>query len=99
MTFHVGQKVVCVDASVSSYFGTRPPLVRGGIYTVTAVIPPLAHWPDDAWGLLVAEASPLHPLAVGFVANRFRPIVEKKTDISCFTALLNPSPSKVIERV
>jgi hypothetical protein len=31
----------------------------------------------------------------GFFARRFRPLVEKKTDISVFTALLKPSHTKI----
>lgn len=75
-------------------------LNRGDVYSITKI-----EFRNDAE---TAEPVPLlsvdgarhfeHP-DTGFLPGQFRPLVEKKTDISVFTALLNPSPSKVIERV
>lgn len=81
MTFHVGQKVVCVDAVHQ--------LVNGGIYTISFV-------GSGRLGAMcdVAEIAGVFP-PLAFFQRRFRPIVEKKTDISIFTAMLNPSKQGV----
>jgi hypothetical protein len=92
MTFHVGQKVVCVKAEWSDLNGETAP-VAGGIYTIRAIIT----YPDDFAGLLLVEIinAPRY-YAEGlfecdFIATKFRPIVERKTDISIFTAMLTGS--------
>lgn len=88
--FIVGQRVVCIDADNTDL------LDKGGVYTINYV----GCWParsglDGAVvlygvGLVEAEASGL-----GFDARRFRPVVERKTDISIFKAMLNPSKEQV----
>lgn len=82
MTFRVGQKVVCVDAS------DAPMLRLNSIYTVVGIL-------SDPWGegLQVNETSPAaygDDWWTGFRAERFRPIVERKTGISIFTKMLTP---------
>ena len=97
MTFHVGQKVVCVDDGPGQLRGTRVwerPIVNGQIYTIRWVgIAPyynrlgvrlvgVDRGPDKfnrEW-----DDMPLN-------AHRFRPLIERKTDISIFTAMLKPS--------
>lgn len=37
MSFHVGQKVVCVDDDQHGVIGERPPLTKGKIYTIRAL--------------------------------------------------------------
>lgn len=92
MTFHVGQKVVCVDASgAADGF-----IVKGAIYTVRW----LGERPRDFGpGVMLDEASGGFHEEAGveycFCITRFRPIVERKTDISIFTAMLNPSKQGV----
>jgi hypothetical protein len=107
MTFRVGQKVVCVDgifidprwyrslerpvekrvytvrgyASVEYLNATREPNVRCLIYLEEIVNPPVM------WDFGVDE--------IAWPALRFRPVVERKTDISIFTAMLNPSKEHV----
>lgn len=91
MTFRVGMKVVCVDAS-----GNVPMLNLGAIYTICGFTE------DDPPGLQLVEVSPNEPgdnWYTGFRPRRFRPVVERKTDISVFIALLNPSPAKVLDTV
>jgi hypothetical protein len=84
--FYVGQKVVCVNAGpLVNPIGNvhvAPQLEEGRVYTVLAVA--------AGKGLLLMEVapSPPHP---AFNAERFRPVVERKTDISIFRAMLNPS--------
>jgi hypothetical protein len=93
MTFRVGQKVVCVDADFSMYGGKAPPNlpVEGGTYTLRgSVTNGLCIW----WRL--GEISnPTRDTELGimepaFAARRFRPVVERKTDISIFKKMLRP---------
>lgn len=96
--FHVGQKVVCIrDLSpLCQFYGETAPVV-GEVYTVRAVkgfsrgiglhfkeIRNKWHWYRlflycECW----------------FVGKCFRPVVERKTDISIFKAMLNNEPQKV----
>lgn len=90
MVFRVGQKVCCIidiDAWHDINDG-RAPLCgprKGAVYVVVEIV-----------------TMPIGP-CLGFgewpgaVWNQegFRPLVEKKTDISIFTALLNPSREPV----
>jgi hypothetical protein len=80
MTFRVEQKVVCVDAGVGAMDASLY-LKQGGIYTVSIVR-------IDALGVLVLGLS---GVVYHWRASRFRPAVERKTDISIFTAMLKPS--------
>lgn len=90
MTFRVGQKVVCVkgspgDVAIRGAAGSRP--VRGEIVTINTI----NYWPQKNRTLLtfvehdnsrlinVYDCSGIEP---GFDAECFRPVVERKTDIS-----------------
>ena len=95
MSFRVGQKVVCVNATVSNSFefwGYDVPEV-GRVYTVTGIIP-------GAYGkylaVLLAEIrnGSKHYPDIGYRLDRFRPLVEHKTDISVFTEMLTPKRQK-----
>lgn len=81
MTFRVGQKVVCVDASPSM---GPVPLVKGAIYIVaaTGLVHPID--PTEKPCIQVKEVATWH----AFWTHRFRPIVECKTDITVFTEIL-----------
>lgn len=64
-------------------------LVKGQIYTVLSIL---------CDGLIKVDRT--RPgIEWLFYAHRFRPVVERNTDISIFTALLNPSPQKVRESI
>lgn len=92
--FYVGQKVVCVRS-----WGTRnreeyecP--VKGVVYTVREFVdigtePSLRvceiHNSPIAWANVEGLVEP------SWVRHAFRPMVERKTDISVFTALLDPA--------
>jgi hypothetical protein len=99
MTFRVGQKVVCVDDGDSGLrLGCWDGLLKKGKeYTVSAI--GLVH----AWDLkkfpciLVAEI--FRSVNDPFWAHRFRPVIERKTDISALTALLNPANHKELQGV
>lgn len=88
MTFRVGQRVVCVDASCRPGYdwkGRAPK--EGSIYTVVGFSKPRI---GDYDCIVLAEIS--HPW--GYRASRFRPIVERKTSIEVFQRMLNPSEVK-----
>lgn len=96
MAFRVGQKVVCVVAKIGDTApgGIEPDL--GDIGTVVAT-----GWAEEfgqQWIDLMEWPAPEN-LALGFgrgwLAESFRPVVERKTDISIFTAMLNPSRETV----
>lgn len=89
MAFYVGQKVVCVDAGIGKLSMRKANLEEGAVYTISKVIDWFGHV-----GLHLVEAKPL-PGYSGFAAERFRPIVERKTDISIFKAMLNHSKQEV----
>jgi hypothetical protein len=99
MSFHVGQKVECVRDLRDSFFDDHPArwpdhIRQGCVYTVRGfflmgAIPALYL---EEYVAPVSFAG--HELA--FEAENFRPIVEKKTDISIFTSLLNPSLEEVL---
>lgn len=107
MTFHVGQKVVRISSqnrahgrSMSASEARR----RGYSYPDigdVVTIRTLNVWP---WGVILTfhEHDNSHiqrqlgeNYEPGFGANHFRPVVERKTDISIFTAMLNPSKQGV----
>jgi hypothetical protein len=105
--FHVGQKVVLVNddkggegvpKSVASRYGAVFP-AKGPVYTVRDIRYATATGEEL---LLLVELDNSHvcaPLGVtlepGFAAYRFRPVAERKTDISCFTAMLEPKKARV----
>jgi len=84
--FRVGQKVVCVDATCYEHF-----LRKDAIYTVRSI----ACQFDDIW-IRLCEVLPTEEMG-GFSKRRFRPIVERKTDISIFKSMLTSAGKK--ERV
>lgn len=87
MTFRVGQKVVCVDASGA----VDPRPVKGRVYTIAS-----ARWVnaclEPGWGVTLVELPSIETddHHAEFFARRFRPIVERKTDISIFIKMLTP---------
>jgi hypothetical protein len=103
MSFNVGQKVVYVGGPNLPREWTPPQikagslyLKKGAIYTIREIDPiyirqfgmvgirveevvfPLVPWLDDMF-------------EIATLACKFRPIVERKTDISIFTAMLTPN--------
>ncbi len=86
MMFHVGQKVVCID-DTRREFGLREwdnRLRRGIIYTIRWV---------GKYGVKLVEINrrTRHVSDTYYFADRFRPVIERKTDISIFTAMLAPT--------
>lgn len=91
MAFRVGQKVVCVDDNfdkrAKNYFTALP--VRGEIYVVRGTL----LFPDAHLGIALVgfpgERTAFNEFGEHmFFAKRFRPVVERKTDISIFEKML-----------
>lgn len=85
MAFRVGQKVVCVRAAGNHM------LSEGQVYTVSGI----ATHRDGRPSVFLAEVVHDWTPHIPFYADRFRHIVEKKTDISIFTAMLDKTPERV----
>lgn len=89
--FHIGQKVVCVDASVAWDGDDR--LRVGSVYTIRGFDP-------DTGGLGVLLEELVSPIVapweheLSWDPSRFRPV--GTTDISIFTAMLAPTPREKV---
>ena len=103
MAFYVGQRVICVEdrpgiyTSPNAFVGAFDPdmdgLKSGAIYTVRAV-GICEIWKKPAVWLSEIYREPYDGIEVGYSPKRFRPIVERKTDISIFKAMLNPASQR-----
>lgn len=101
MNFHVGQKVVCIDAGQTNRIGFQE-LEKGRVYTVRWVgvdenMNPLR--PELNVTLIrirLVEVARLSApdMDVPFSSYRFRPVIERKTDISIFTEMLRDVRSR-----
>lgn len=79
MTFRVGQRVECINAGMGALDASSF-LTKGAIYQINLVR-------IDGVGVPVVG---LVGVSLHWRASRFRPIVERKTDISVFTQMLTP---------
>lgn len=108
MTFHIGQRIVCVDDGIRVTLVRRGRfwrlhreqldhnLNRGDVYTVTGLQLVVDDISRKEFVLArLAEAWHFTDRTIGFPQFQFRPLIEKKTDISVFTKMLTP---KVRER-
>lgn len=108
MAFYVGQKVCFVGDkkaplsfyrdACESHGGVMP--VYGEVYTVRSIFTLGASKGESLLRLTEIDNSGLAPFTVGqiepgYPARCFRPVVESKTDISLFKAMLNPSDKRV----
>lgn len=101
MNFRVGQKVVCVDASPKPTLGIAwtfesLPIREGEIYTIVGT-----ETRGGFLGVYLHEVKSNGPPfndggERSFWPFRFRPIIEKKTDISIFTEMLKPKQRELI---
>lgn len=89
MSFHVGQRVVCVDGNWKSPTcpGQENRPIKGGHYTIREIYQEC--FQQDGWAaaLLLYEISndardwkSLGFHEAGFSADRFRPLIERSTD-------------------
>jgi hypothetical protein len=89
--FRAGQKVVCADADGA------PMLTLNGVYTIHSIDPPEKRRWRNKIGVMIAinlyEAKPQDGMW-GFAPERFRPAVDRKTDISLFTKMLSPNATE-----
>jgi hypothetical protein len=102
ITFHVGQHVVCVDASLNRRCSMKL-LTKGRIYTIRAIElkpgwkSPKPDWESPGWGVHLEELWIVHP-DVGcqwpIHPNRFRPVVHRPTSIKILRKLLDGVPAK-----
>jgi hypothetical protein len=88
--FHVGQKVVCINAGhilARWLLGPAPELEEGRVYTVKGI----SHF-GESLGVELQEVSPPDDDPdfefCGFHSGRFRPVIERKTSIEIFQAML-----------
>ena len=92
MTFRVGQKVCCIR---TKWF--EPPMkgevfpVLGGVYTIREIVRCADEGPAGLKFYELTNPRFYDGTDCDFRADNFRPIVERKTDISIFTQMLNPS--------
>jgi hypothetical protein len=104
--FHVGQKVVCIKEGTWSWERNWPEYVRlfrivhprkGDVLTCRTV-----EYDEKGCGLRFFEIrNPFTPTSTGgdmaecsFDGARFRPVEERKTDISVFTKILDDVKTK-----
>lgn len=103
---YVGQKVVCVDARYKRYSKRKFAVPKiNCVYTVRWIGPAECRCADINVRLYEID----NPIVDGdcsvcgasgiyephFRTSRFRPLLERKTDISAFKELLNKVPEKV----
>lgn len=86
MTFRIGQRVVCVDAG-KSHWDFDPGLKKGSVYTIAAID---EYWEGTGLDLVELPAPKVDGHYQAYRSDRFRPIVERKTDIAIFRKMLIP---------
>jgi hypothetical protein len=95
ITFHAGQRVVCVDASPNRRCGLKL-LARGKIYIIRA-IEQKPGWEAPGWGVHLEGIHIVHPdvdWEWAMRPTRFRPVVNRPTNIEIFKRLLAGVPPK-----
>ena len=93
--FHVGQKVVAIGKhSDGDRRSVHPLPVIGTVYTISNIY--VAFDGDTMLELFELPAPMEEAFLPGFVARKFRPVVENKreTDISCFTKIPDQASTK-----
>lgn len=104
MNFRVGQKVVCVDAEAHGKYlapGLRPKrtsdplhgLTKGAIYTVRELTGYMG-FPSIRLMEIRRPVSTNFHVEVGFANARFRPLIERKTDIGFAHEILRKHTKK-----
>jgi hypothetical protein len=95
MTFRVGQKVVCIAESRGGGYPDDKRPVVGSVYTIRGIeidrrgcIDPIGVLLEEIVNEPRMYRGYDEPSEVSFASTRFRPVVERKTDISIFTEIL-----------
>lgn len=76
MAFYVGQRVECVRDTGDQH-GREMLIRKGEVYTIASFV--VSNWGSE--GVTLQEVTP-PPGIVGWKLSHFRPVVERKTDIS-----------------
>jgi hypothetical protein len=101
MTFRVGMKAVCIkDTSACPREPIERIAIKGDVYTIRGII----HAPEGVGLYLVEVVNPPVNCTLGHAerahpAPWFRPIVEKKTDISIFTRILDDVTKRKVSEI
>lgn len=90
MTFRIGQKVVCVKEPIIPPVCPYQIFKKGDVYTVAFF--------DEFEGEKYIGVYELSPKVHGLITG-FRPVCERKTDISAFTEILNLSSVRALSDV
>jgi hypothetical protein len=104
MAFRAGQKVVCIDESSVRPWPKNSAPVKGQVYTVREIGIDVLGGPGLRLNELeltsnskgVYSGAPFRDAF--YRANRFRPVVERKTNISIFTKMLDDVKQKDVVR-
>lgn len=102
-SFHVGQKVCCVETWVhdGSGYGDEVGPVAGQIYTIREIGRLHPAYPDSVTVLLSEIVNParaywrLRTFEPSFVVERFRPVIDRKPSIEIFTKMLNTQRTRI----
>jgi hypothetical protein len=106
--FRIGMKVVCVNDEWKDANGIEIPgiylvymPIKNCVYTIRGIVPNL--FLDGSAGLTFKEIAPITgPNISGgeeYSARCFRPVIERKPDISCFVRILDKVNSKQSAKV
>lgn len=104
MTWYVGQKIVCID---DEWYGPHRRLgfkrfkfdrvlIKETVYTIRR-INQHSRFTDRIVILLNEVIHPKWPEFYGFPTEIFRPLLEKPTDISIFTEMLNTNNLELVK--
>ena len=100
--FRVGQKVVCVDDGLHGLFNPPGYIIRPSLDGLAAGRVYTVRWLGNKFGrptVWLAEITrPIDPdgIEAGYAVERFRPAVDRPTDINIFTEILDKA-GKVVE--
>lgn len=97
MTFYRYQRVVCINDNWCPPFVATTCPKAGVVYTIRSLFEAKT---EQLCIRLVEILNPLREynegyMEAGFVADNFRPLCDKKTDISIFEAMLKPNKVNV----
>lgn len=100
MIYRGGQKVVCITAHPEWVPWCKVPLV-GSVYTVRGIDDTggvlleeiVNEFSHSGWDMATGRSAPGEP---SFWPDRFRPIIERKTDISVFEKILDDASKKLV---
>ena len=91
MIFRVGMKAVFIGQDIrpeAREFVLSGALVKGGVYTIREIYTdPYYHTTGLRLAEVICSVHPIHRIEFGFCADKFRPVVDTRTDISVFQSI------------